>query len=216
MNRPWFKHWPLGLAKTLEYPRVPLFEFIETSARRYGEKAAIIYYGREITYSELLDSVERFATYLSKSGIKKGDRIAIYAQNSPQFVIAFFGIMRANAVVVPLNPMLVERELEYILSDSGSSMVVTTSELANRVLPVAKKLGISVINGNLSDYIPEQPTLPVPDFAKLKMNIEGTISWNEVMADREPPRVEVGSEDLAVIPYTSGTTGVPNHYILEQ
>ncbi len=209
MNRAWFKNWPQGLTKTLEYPRVPLFEFVETSARRFGEKPAIIYYGRKITYSELLDAVERFATYLSKSGIKKGDRIAIYAQNSPQFVIALFGTMRANAVAIPLNPMLVGRELEYILSDSGSRMVVTTSELANKVLPEAKKLGISVICGNLSDYIPEQPTLLVPDFAKLKLDIEGTVNWNEVMAEREPPHVEVGSEDLAIIPYTAGTTGIP-------
>ncbi|WP_290596968.1 MULTISPECIES: long-chain fatty acid--CoA ligase [unclassified Archaeoglobus] len=209
MNRPWFKHWPPLLTKTLEYPRVPLFEFVETSARRFGEKAAIIYYGREITYSELLDAVERFATYLSKSGIEKGDRVAIYAQNSPQFVIAFFGTMRANAVAVPLNPMLVERELEYVLSDSGSRMVVTTSELASRILPVAKKLGISVICGNLSDYIPEQPTLPIPDFAKLRLDVEGTVSWNEVMGERGPPDVEVGSDDLALIPYTAGTTGMP-------
>ncbi len=209
MDRPWFKNWPPLLTKTLDYPRVPLFEFVETSARRLGEKAAIIYYGREITYSELLDAVERFATYLSKSGVEKGDRVAIYAQNSPQFVIAFFGTMRANAVAVPLNPMLVERELEYVLSDSGSKMVVTTSELASRILPVAKKLGISVICGNLSDYIPEQPALPVPDFAKLRLDVEGTVSWNEVMAERDPPDIEVGSDDLALIPYTAGTTGMP-------
>lgn len=156
--KPWFRHWPPLLTKTLDYPRVPLFEFVETSARRFGDKAAIIYYGREITYNELLDAVERFATFLSNAGVEKGDRVAIYAQNSPQFVIAFFGIMRANAAVVPVNPMLVERELEYVLSDSGSKLVVATSELAGRVLPVAKKLGIQVVCGNLSDFIPEHRT----------------------------------------------------------
>lgn len=208
-DRPWFKHWPPLLTKTLDYPRVPLFEFAETSARRFGKKASIIYYGGKITYEELLDAIERFATYLNKAGVVKGDRVAIYAQNSPQFVIAFFGIMRANAVAVPLNPMLVERELEYVLSDSGSKMVVTTSELANRILPVAKKLGISVVCGNLSEYIPEKPSLPVPDFARLRLDVEGTVSWDEVMAERRPPDVEVGSDDLAVIPYTAGTTGMP-------
>ncbi|WP_202320299.1 long-chain fatty acid--CoA ligase [Archaeoglobus neptunius] len=209
MERPWFRNWPKLLTKTLDYPKVPLFEFLETSARRYGEKPSIIYYGKKISYGELLDSVERFATYLASTGIEKGDRVAIYAQNSPQFIIAFFGIMRANAITVPLNPMLVERELEYVLKDSGSKMVVTTSELASRIVPVAKKLGIDVISGNLSDYIPEQPELPVPDFAKLKLDVENTISWNEVMAERNPPDVRVSSDDLALIPYTAGTTGMP-------
>ncbi len=208
-ERPWFKHWPPLLTKTLEYPKVPLFEFVETSARRFGDKAAVIYYGREITYSELLDNIERFATYLASAGIKKGDRVAIYAQNSPQFIISFFGIMRANAIAVPLNPMLVERELEYVLADSGSKIVFTSSELASRILPVAKKLSISVICGNLSDYIPEQPDLPVPDFAKLKLDVEGAVSWKEVMAARAPPEVDVESDDLALIPYTAGTTGMP-------
>ncbi len=207
--KPWFRHWPPLLTTTLEYPKVPLFEFLETSARRFGNKTAVNYYGEKITFSRLLDEVERFATFLKKSGIGKGDRVAVYAQNSPHFIIAFFGIMRANAVVVPLNPMLVERELEYVLSDSGSKMVITTSELANRILPVAKDMGIDVVCGNLSDYLPENPELPVPEFAKLKIDVEGTLGWEEIMAERDPPEVDVGSDDLALIPYTAGTTGMP-------
>ena len=117
--------------------------------------------------------------------------------------------MRANAVVVPLNPMLVERELEYVLSDSGSKMVITTSELANRILPVAKDMRIDVVCGNLSDYLPENPELPVPEFAKLKIDVGGTLGWEEIMAERDPPEVDVGSDDLALIPYTAGTTGMP-------
>ena len=200
MKRPWFKHWPPLLTKTLEYPKVPLFEFLESSARRFGDKTAVVYYGKEITFNQLLDECERFATFLSRSGIGKGDRVALYLQNSPQFMVAFFGTMRANAVVVPLNPMLVERELEYVLKDSGSRIVVTTSELASRVLPVAKDLGIEVVCGNLSDYIPEKPELPVPDFAKIKVDVEGATSWEKAMEDRDPPEVEVGSDDLALIP----------------
>ncbi len=209
MKRPWFKHWPPLLTKTLEYPKVPLFEFLESSARRFGDKTAVVYYGKEITFNQLLDECERFATFLSRSGIGKGDRVALYLQNSPQFMVAFFGTMRANAVVVPLNPMLVERELEYVLKDSGSRIVVTTSELASRVLPVAKDLGIEVVCGNLSDYIPEKPELPVPDFAKIKVDVEGATSWEKAMEDRDPPEVEVDSDDLALIPYTAGTTGMP-------
>ncbi len=207
--RPWFKFYPVGLTRTLDYPNVPLFEFLETSARRYPEKPAVIYYGNRISYSEILDSVERLATFLHSKGIEKGDRVAIYMQNSPHWIISYFGILRANAVVVPVNPMLVEKELEYILSDSGCKMAITTSELYPRLRPVAEKLGIDVVCGHLTDYVPENPELPVPDFAKVKLDISGATAWDEAMKEKNPPEVEVTNEDLAMIPYTAGTTGLP-------
>ncbi len=209
IERPWLKFWPKMLTTELDYPKVPLFEFLETSARRYPEKAAIVYYGKRISYSELWDAVERFATYLASKGIQKGDRVAVYMQNSPHFVIAYFGTLRGNAVVVPVNPMLVERELEYILSDSGCRIAVTTSELYGRIAPVADKLGIEVVCGSHSDYIPEEPELPVPEFAKVRIGAEDATSWEEALKDRNPPEVNVTSEDLALIPYTAGTTGTP-------
>lgn len=208
MDRPWLKFYPKGLTRTLDYPQVPIFEFLETSARRYPSKASVIFYGRRISYFELLDSVERFSTYLA-SVVQKGDRVAIYMQNCPQWIIAYFGILRANAVVVPVNPMLVERELEYILSDSGAKVAVTTSELYQRLAPVTEKLGIEVICGHLADYLPEQPELPVPDFMRFKPEIEKATSWEDAMRERSPPEVLVGSDDLAMIPYTAGTTGLP-------
>ncbi len=206
-NRPWFKFYPAGLTYTLDYPRVPLFEFLETSAKRYPEKTAVIFYGRRITFSELLDMSERFATFLHSAGIRKGDRVAIYMQNSPQWIISYFGILRANAVVVPVNPMLIERELEYIISDSECKLIVTTSELYSRLQPVAEKLDI--VCGHLADFIPEEPDIPVPDFAKMRYSTEGAIAWEETMKSRDPPEVEVGSDDVAMIPYTAGTTGLP-------
>jgi fatty-acyl-CoA synthase len=207
-DKPWFRFWPKMLTKTLEYPKVPLFEFLETAAKRYPDKDAIIYYGKRISYSALWNEVEKFATFLS-SKVEKGDRVAIYMQNSPHFVVAFFGILRANAVVVPVNPMLVERELEYILSDSGCKMAVTTSELYSRIAPVAERLGIEVIAGHHADYLPEYPELPVPDFAKVKFDTVNAVSWDEVMKESDPPEVLVTNEDLAIIPYTAGTTGLP-------
>lgn len=208
MDKPWFKFYPIGLTRTLDYPKVPLTEFLETSARRYPDKAAIIYYGRRITYPELLDAAERFSTYLSNS-IAKGDRVAIYMQNSPQWIISFFGILRANGVVVPINPMLTERELEYLLSDSGCKIAVTTSELYQRIASVAKKLDIDVICGHLADYLPEEPELPPPEFAKIRHDVGDAIPWDETMKERNPPDLQVTTDDLAIIMYTAGTTGVP-------
>lgn len=209
MEKPWFKFYPVGLTRTLDYPKVPLFEFLEASTRRYPEKPAVIYYGNRISYSEILDCVERLATFLHAKGIEKGDRVAIYMQNSPHWIISYFGILRANAVVVPVNPMLMERELEYILSDSGCKAAITTSELYARLRLVAEKLGIDVVCGHLADYVPEKPEIPVPDFAKVKLDISGATAWDEAMKERNPPEVEVTHEDLAMIPYTAGTTGLP-------
>jgi len=87
-DRQWYKYWPKHLPKTLDYPETPMFEVVETSARRYPEKPAIIYYGKIITYRELWESILSFAGYLNMIGIKKGDRVAIFLPNSPQFVIA--------------------------------------------------------------------------------------------------------------------------------
>ncbi len=209
MERPWVKFYPRFLPRTLDYPKVPLFEFLETSARRFPDKPCVIYYGKRISYSEILDYVERLATFLHKRGIEKGDRVAIYMQNSAQWIISYFGILRANAVVVPVNPMFVERELEYILLDSGSKIVITTSELYSRLRPVAEKLKIDVICGHLADMLPEKPEIPVPDFAKVKLDISGAIAWDDAMKEKDPPKVKVTHEDLAMIPYTAGTTGVP-------
>lgn len=105
--------------------------------------------------------------------------------------------------------MLVEKELEYILSDSGCKAAITTSELYARLRPVAEKLGIDVVCGHLADYVPENPEIPVPDFAKVKLDISGATTWDEAMKERNPPEVEVTNEDLAMIPYTAGTTGLP-------
>ncbi|MBE8538567.1 long-chain-fatty-acid--CoA ligase [Geoglobus acetivorans] len=208
-EKPWLKSWPEMLTRELVYPEVPLFEFLETSARRYPDKDAIIFYGKRISYSELWDAVERFSTHLASKGIQKGDRVAVYMQNSPHYVIAYFGILRGNAAVVPVNPMLVERELEYILSDSGCKMVATTSELYQRIAPIAEKLGIDVICGHHSDYLPDEPELPVPEFARTEFDTGSATEWNEALKERNPPEVEVGGDDLALIPYTAGTTGMP-------
>ena len=91
-DRPWFKFWPPGIPKTLDYPRVPLFNIVEVSAQRFPDKSAIIYYGTRITYSELWDNILNFAGYLKELGIKKGDKVAIYMPNSPHWVIAYYGI----------------------------------------------------------------------------------------------------------------------------
>lgn len=212
MNQRHFPYWPARLPKTLVYPQAPLFDFLETSARRFPAHAAVIYYGRIITYAELWESCQRLAGALAELGVKKGDRVAIYLQNSPHFVISYYGIMRANAVAIPLNPMLVESELSYLLADCGAQVVITTTDLYPRIAAVRGQLGLrEVIVGSYLDYLPETPSIPMPDFmSKVPAQVDEGKNWAQVLAESaSAPPAEVGSGDLCLLPYTAGSTGVP-------
>jgi len=213
-NQAHFQFWPKRVPYELEYPRVPLFEFLETSAHRYPDKPGIIYYGGQLTYRQLLESVERAAALLSELGVEKGDRVALYMQNTPHFAIAFFGILRANAVVVPINPMLTEKELEQLLTDSGAVAAITTTDIAGRMIAVQPRTQIrEIIVGSYSDYLPQTPELPVPGgmLETPAADKEKVRPWLEALGNTTapPPEVAVGPGDMAMLPYTSGSTGVP-------
>ncbi|QXJ34788.1 long-chain fatty acid--CoA ligase [Saccharolobus shibatae] len=212
-DRPWFKYWPSKLPKTLDYPEVPLFNIIEVSSQRYPNKIAVIYYGNRITYRELWESIIRFSSFLSNElKVKKGDRIAIFMPNSVQWIIAYFGILRANAILVPINPLLAEDEINYILRDSGSVGVVTLSSYLSKVIKAKENSQVKwVIAGRFKDYLPEQPEIRVHPLMQREPELSGdAIYWKETLRNNyNPPPVEVNAEDIAVIPYTSGTTGVP-------
>ena len=217
-NQAHFQFWPKRVPHELEYPQVPLFELLETSARRYPDKPGIVYYGRELTYRQLLEAVERAAALLSGLGVEKGDRVALYMQNTPHFAIGFFGILRANAVVVPINPMLTEKELEQLLTDSGAVAAITTTDIAERMINVQPHTQVrEIIVGSYADYLPQHPELPVPDGlleapSPDKSAEQGRVRpWLEALAHTTgpPPEVAAGPGDMAMLPYTSGSTGVP-------
>lgn len=214
-NTAHFQFWPKRLPYELELPKVPLFEFLETSARRYPDNPAIIYYGRRISYRQMMDEVLRTASVLSEAGVEKGDRVALYMQNTPHYAIGFFGILRANAAVVPVNPMLTERELLQILSDSGAKVVITTSDICHRVLEVRQECDVrQVIVGRYADYLPEDPELPVPGAMQNEPDCgaqSGVTGWLESLrnAGSQPPGAKVTGPDMSMLPYTSGSTGRP-------
>lgn len=213
MNTAHYKFWPARTPYELVYPQAPLFDFLETSARRYPDKPALIYYGKRISYREMWEEVERLATVLYNLGVKKGDRVALYLQNTPHFFVGYFGIMRANAVVVPINPMLTENELKALLDDSGATVLLTTSDIYGRVMKIQAETGLKeVIVGEYTDYLPAEPELPVPAAMLSGEALEGSPrKWLETLNGfaPAPPVVEVAAGDLAMLPYTSGSTGVP-------
>ena len=128
-SKPWFKSWPAQVPKHIEYPNVPLQEIFQKSAKEFPQKTAIVFGEREISYAQLDLLSNQFANSLVKLGIKKGDRVAVFLPNIPQFIVAYFGILKAGGVVTAINPLHRERELEYQLKDSGAQTIVTLDSL---------------------------------------------------------------------------------------
>lgn len=204
--------WPNRLPKTLHYPEVPLFRLVDIAAEFYPEKAAVNYYGRPISYRRLAGEIESLAGALAEGGIRKGERVAVYMQNTPHYIISFYAVMRANAVVVPVNPMNNEKELDFILRDAGASALITTTDL----LPAAEAVRESaqlkfIVAGRYSDYLPDNPEIGVPEpMRKAPACPESCLEWNALMAKQTPaPDVAVGADDMCMLPYTSGSTGKP-------
>ena len=134
-----FAYWPKRVPHSLTIPETTLYYNLEVSATRYPNKTAIVYYGREMTYRDLASAVNRLAGYLERSGVKRGDRVLLLMQNCPQFIIGFYAILRANAVVVPMNSMLVTNELRYYAQDSQAELVLVGQDLYPQMIPLLRE-----------------------------------------------------------------------------
>lgn len=199
-----YPHWPPGLPKVFPVPRTSVYRNLENCAAQHPERPAIHYYGTDVTYGELKREVDALAGFLQqRCAVRKGDRVLLYLQNSPQFVIGYYAILRADAVVVPVNPMNLTEELRHYVEDAGASTAIVGQELAARIAP----LGLRLLVAAYSDYIRQPTDLPLPEFVRAPRE---SASWSEAIEARlEPGRHEAINDDLATMPYTSGTTGKP-------
>jgi fatty-acyl-CoA synthase len=210
-----FKFWPSHAMRSLDAPATNLFYNAEVSARRYPHKPFLIFYDTAVTFADLVDESERVAGFLEREcGVSKGDRVLLFMQNSPQFVIGYYGILRANAVVVPVNPMNLTQELARYAGDSGAHTAIVSQELYSRIEPLLGASGIrSVVVAAYSDYLKRPTTLAVPDFIaapRQELRGPGVTLWRDVLArGLRPGPLTAGPDDLCVMPYTSGTTGQP-------
>ena len=224
MEKMWVKSWPDGIPQKLDFPNKPLYDFLRDNAERNPNKVAINYYGREIRFQELNDLSDRFAAALNDLGLKKGGRVSLYLENCPQFVIAYYGTLKAGGVVVAANPMFKADELLYELKDSGTKIIIALDHLYPRVREVRKKIQLShVIVTSYWDFLPENPDLPIhPSMQPAKAVFPRTLDFLDLLGkyEAEPPRPEINmQDDLALLQYTSGTTGLPKgamitHYSL--
>lgn len=219
------QHWPRRVPRTLTAPATSLWDNLETSARRYPDKVALQFFGRTISYRELADGAQRLAACLHAAGVQRGDRVILFMQNLPQLVMAHFAILRANAVVVPVNPMNRAQELQHYITDAGVRLAMTTADLApelaqaSAALPHEHRLQHMVVS-QVGEYLPpEAEREPVPEAWQAWLTTQHplpalecgeVLNWQQALACTQPvPSLEVGPQDLSVLPYTSGTTGLP-------
>jgi long-chain acyl-CoA synthetase len=198
-NTPWFDCWPAGVPKHIEYLNTPLQEILKKTSKGYPEKTAISYGEQEISYSHLDTLSNQFANMLIKLGVEKGHRVAIFLPNIPQFIIAYFGTLKAGSVVTPISPLHREREVEYQLLDSGAETILMLDSLYPIMAKVKEKTQVKhVIITRLDEKASSQSA---PNALILDQLLENS--------PKIAPKVKINPhEDLASLQYTGGTTGI--------
>lgn len=224
-NKPWLKHYPPQIPHTLTFEETSLQQLLKNTAEKYPNKIAIHFNGKELSYQELYESALKFAGYLQKIGIQKGDRVAIMLPNTPQSVISFYGVMMAGGIVVQTNPMYTERELAFQMKDSGAKAIVALDILFPRIKKIQGETELEhVIITVIKDYLPFPKNLVYPFIQKKQYGFSVKVEHKgndhlitEIMkhpALQEPIMNINFEEDLAILQYTGGTTGFPKGVML--
>jgi len=219
-DRPWFKFYPEGVPHRLDYPELPLHRFLDDSAEKCPDKPALIFYGKEISYRELKELSDKFANALQGFGIQKGDRIFLLLPNCPQFVIAFYGAMKAGAIPIPFNPLYSAEELKYFFHDAAPRIVLTLDTFYDKVEEAAKVTPQieRILVTSIADYFPSFQRTIGKLLGKIPSpKCPNAVSFLDFIKESEPKYNPVSinpREDVAVIIYTGGTTGEPKGVML--
>ena len=228
LSRPWVHHYEQGVPAHIDIPDHPLTWILDQTVSRYPAHTAFIYYGTSISYAQFSSLANRFAASLQRLGIQKGDRVAMALPNIPQYPIAFYGALRAGAVVVPTNPLYTEREMQYQLAESGARVIVMLDMFYPVVRAIRAKTALeNVVITSPADYLP--PLLrtlyplsqrnakhPEPRLTEKELREDATLhSLSGMLESHTKGGVELFNlpahltgDDLATLQYTGGTTGL--------
>ena len=212
LAKPWLAHYQKGVPGQVEAPLKSLAQLFDEATEQAPSRAAVAFYGRSITYRELRDATDRLACAFAALGVKKGDRVALYLLNSPQFIIAYFAALKCGATVTPISPVYTSHEVRYQLADSGARAIVCQDILYEKVAKSGAPLDLTIVT-NVNEYLPALKRL----FGK-KTEISGRVHWLQDLLKKyppTPPAVAIDPRtDLAALPYTGGTTGNPKGVML--
>jgi len=211
-ERSWYEFYEDNIPKNLEIPEHTLLEMFRVTQHKYPNNPALIFAGKTTSYSKMNTQIERLAKVLTQKGVKKGDRISIYMPNSANWVIAFFAIQRIGAVVVQTNPLYVENELKALLQDAGAMGIVSIPQLLPRIMAIQAEVGLNIIALDGTSSFSGLEGLGLVD-NPVFLDIDDIIA--DTNLDRvESPPLEGKSDELAVLQYTGGTTGVAKGVML--
>jgi long-chain acyl-CoA synthetase len=208
-TKPWLKNYDPEVPSSIDYPKINIYEFLDNSANDFGSRTAIWFMKNKISYKKLKELSERLATALVDLGVKKGDVVALLIPNFPQFIISYYGILKAGAIVTAVSVLNTEHELAYQLNDSGAEIIIAWDNQIEKIQKIKDKTRLRhVIITNVFDYSPMAPRNP-PE-------ISGTKQFLNLLANTKPnpPKFKSDVNDIACLQYTGGTTGLPKGAML--
>jgi long-chain acyl-CoA synthetase len=224
-ERPWLKFYEEGVPESVEFEEICLPDILDRSAQMFPDNMALLFQGYQVTYAELKEMVDRFATILVGFGIKKGDSVAILLPNLIPCVVAYYAILKIGGVAVMNNPLYSDRELGHQFTDSEAKLLVTLDLLGNRMIDLRPQTNIKeIIYTSIGDYLPFPKSLLFPLVAKKKKlaadvkSAPDVYKWKKLLAGAQPnpPQVSLKFDDVAMYQYTGGTTGVSKGAVLTQ
>jgi long-chain acyl-CoA synthetase len=212
--KPWVKYYDYNVPHTIQFPKIPVQSLVHLAATMFPRKAATNIYGSTMTFRQIRSQMLRLSNALIKMGVKKGDRVGLALPNCPQYIVAYYAALSAGAIVVNMNPLYTHDELKFMMENSGLQTLFTFDTVLPVMRPLAKELGLkNVIITKVTDYI---QGFPVSTAKSLDLE-EGWKHFSELVesaTDESMPRVNVTSEDPALIQFTGGTTGLPKGALL--
>jgi long-chain acyl-CoA synthetase len=227
LAKPWLKFYQPGVPTSVEFQPRPVFELFDEAAARWPGRDAVVFYGRGITYRELGDAIDRLSCALAELGVRKGDRVAIDLINSPQFIVAYFAILKCGAAVTSISPLYTSHEIRYQLEDSGARVVICQDLLYEKVAKCGAALDAVVVT-SVGEYLPAMKRFlgktplarlfPEVNLGAPRIAPAPNLHWLQDLLKKYPPRPPKVSldptVDLAALPYTGGTTGHPKGVML--